>query len=280
MKFTRITSAMTAALLLLTLVGCSNGEEPSTNSENENPTTTVFVQEDFEEVTENTVQKETTEKRVNETTKSEQNKSYESGTYIVNVGSGYTLNVRTSPSTNSETIDKITDGEIIEIERVNGDWGYTSYYTSCGWVNMKYLEKSEDGNAEYANSNLNDDKEEGYSENTGNTGSASDEYALVVGEMYDDEDLCSDFPDMFAGSLYGYPVHFYPSLVTASVSKEAIVYKDINAEQEIGRISGGTEIGLMGVHCDHHNIYAITFKDKSTGKTSYGFTDGGNLNLD
>ena len=278
MKITKIASAITAVLLLLFLVGCSNGEEPNTSSENENPTTTVFVQEDFEEETETIVQKETTEKKATEASKTEQNKSYESGTYIVSVGSGYTLNVRSSPSTNSETIDKITDGEIIEIERVSGGWGYTSYYTSCGWVNMKYLEKADYNNIEDINSN--DYKDEGYSEHTGNTGSSSDEYALVVGEMYNDEDLCSAFPDMFAGSFYGYPVHFYPSLVTASVSKEAIVYKDINTKQEIGRVSKGTEIGLLGVHCDHHNIYAITFKNKSTGKLSYGFTDGGNLNLD
>lgn len=54
---------------------------------------------------------------------------------------GGKLNMRKSPSSNSERLCQIPDGSIISISEENGAWGKTLYGGQIGWVLLQYTEK-------------------------------------------------------------------------------------------------------------------------------------------
>ena len=61
--------------------------------------------------------------------------------YVVNVGRSV-LNVREAPDVNSEVIERLNNGDVVQIARIvtatdniNGDWAWIGY----GWCNMDYL---------------------------------------------------------------------------------------------------------------------------------------------
>lgn len=59
--------------------------------------------------------------------------------YIVNVGD-YKLNLRESPSTDSEILTQIPNATILSITEIKDGWGYTSYDNESGWVSMEFVE--------------------------------------------------------------------------------------------------------------------------------------------
>lgn len=63
------------------------------------------------------------------------------GTYTVDLkGDGQVLNVRSETSTNADVVTTITDGTVVTVSQVSGDWGYiTTSDGHSGWVYMIYL---------------------------------------------------------------------------------------------------------------------------------------------
>lgn len=73
--------------------------------------------------------------------------SYSTGTYMVNTTSG--LNVRSAPNTSGSILCAAPNGTSFYVEKVSGEWGYTSSITGysgnnlttkSGWVSLKYCE--------------------------------------------------------------------------------------------------------------------------------------------
>ncbi len=51
------------------------------------------------------------------------------------------LNFRQQPTTSSEILDKIPKGTIIQITKIENDWGKITYNGKNGWISMDYAEK-------------------------------------------------------------------------------------------------------------------------------------------
>ncbi len=67
--------------------------------------------------------------------------TYTTGTYTVDLkGDGNVLNVRDSAAITANAVAQITDGTVVTVTQVNGDWGYiTTSDGTSGWVYMVYL---------------------------------------------------------------------------------------------------------------------------------------------
>ncbi len=65
----------------------------------------------------------------------------ETGTYTVDLrGDGQVLNVRSEATINADAVTTITDGTVVTVSQVSGDWGYiTTADGHSGWVYMIYL---------------------------------------------------------------------------------------------------------------------------------------------
>lgn len=66
---------------------------------------------------------------------------YEAGTYSTTAS---VLNFRAGPGTDSDIIDKIPMGAVVEITFFKGDWGYTTYNGKNGWISMEYTSTYKD----------------------------------------------------------------------------------------------------------------------------------------
>ena len=86
---------------------------------------------------------ETTTLSADETTTQETTTAatYTTGTYTVDLkGDGNVLNVRDAASINANSVSQITDGTVVTVSQVSGDWGYiTTSDGTSGWVYMVYL---------------------------------------------------------------------------------------------------------------------------------------------
>ena len=65
------------------------------------------------------------------------NISYAAGSYKVETD-GDTLNMRSGPSTHDSLVGSVWDGSILRVTDVNGNWGYTSYNGTNGWVCLDF----------------------------------------------------------------------------------------------------------------------------------------------
>ncbi len=65
------------------------------------------------------------------------NISYAAGSYKVETD-GDTLNMRSGPSTHDSLVGSVWDGSVLRVTDVNGNWGYTSYNGTNGWVCLDF----------------------------------------------------------------------------------------------------------------------------------------------
>ncbi len=56
--------------------------------------------------------------------------------YRTTASNGLSLNLRATPDTNSEIIDKIPDGTRVYVNTVTGDWGRINYNGKSGWISL------------------------------------------------------------------------------------------------------------------------------------------------
>ena len=65
---------------------------------------------------------------------------YNPGKYRVATGNNDSLCLRLEPNTTSDRIIYIASGTEVDIIAVWGDWGYTVYGNTGGWLSLNYLE--------------------------------------------------------------------------------------------------------------------------------------------
>jgi len=65
---------------------------------------------------------------------------YSTGKYVVSTGSS-ALNMRSGPGTSYGKVGSIPSGTTINVTKVDGAWGKTSYNGTSGWVALNYCEK-------------------------------------------------------------------------------------------------------------------------------------------
>lgn len=65
------------------------------------------------------------------------NVAYGTGSYKIDTN-GYSILLRSGPSTDSSQVGSVSDGTVLRVTQVNNNWGYTNYNGVNGWVCLDY----------------------------------------------------------------------------------------------------------------------------------------------
>ena len=71
----------------------------------------------------------------------DQEPTYSSGNHIAYTATvtARSLRVRSAPTLNSDVINELNRGDVVEIQRTEGDWSFVSVGSLEGWVSNTYL---------------------------------------------------------------------------------------------------------------------------------------------